>query len=145
MMGNETSPVATTYIARQRENDYSTVQQRFGNGGTMHTGGGDYADEFSESPELESFVAMEMRSSGIDGVSPGIGKTVSQPVIFDWKSEGSAPLLLTVLTNGDSLVHRSRIARVPYVFRKSLAPGLYYWKLENDEEMVFVGKFFVKQ
>jgi hypothetical protein len=26
-----------------------------------------------------------------------------------------------------------------------LTPGLYYWKLENDEEIVYLGKFYVEK
>ena len=57
-----------------------------------------YAHSFAELPELEGLVAEEMRSSGIDGVSPGIGSYVNQPVTFDWKSGGDVPLILSVVT-----------------------------------------------
>jgi hypothetical protein len=105
---------------------------------------GTYADNFAELAEYEGLVAAETRSTAIDEVSPKSGIDVNQPVVFDWKSEGKGPLLLSVLTNRDSLVHRIRIATLPYVFRNSLTPGLYYWKVESGEELVFVGKFFVR-
>jgi hypothetical protein len=115
-----------------------------GDSGGEDAAGTLYADNFARLPELEGLVEAETRSSSIDAAAPKAGITVSQPVIFDWKAEVNAPLLLSVLTNKDSLVHRSRIAKLPYVLRSSLAPGLYYWKLENGEEVVFVGKFFVR-
>jgi hypothetical protein len=103
-----------------------------------------YAGTFAELPELESLVATETRSAGIDVVTPAIGMVVHQPIVFNWAADGDVSLTLSVLTNKDSIVHTVRAATLPYVLRRSLTPGLYYWKLENREEVVFVGKFLVK-
>jgi hypothetical protein len=108
------------------------------------SGEGTYADNYVELPELESLVAAETRSAGIDVVSPSIGVVVHKPIVFEWKTDSDAPLMLSIMTNKDSLVHRSRIATLPYVLTSGLKRGLYYWKLENGEEVVFVGKFLVR-
>jgi hypothetical protein len=31
-----------------------------------------------------------------------------------------------------------------YVFSQKIPPGLYYWKLESKDELLFLGKFLVK-
>jgi hypothetical protein len=121
----------------------TVAQKRAGDPVTGQDAGRSFASNFDELPELEGLVAEEMRSSGIDGAYPGIGSYVNQPVTFNWKSDENEPLILSVLTNQDSLIHRSRIAVLPHILRMSLAPGLYYWKLEGGGELVFVGKFLV--
>lgn len=139
------TPVIADADSHRTETVDTVAREKSGDSVTGQEAGRLYAGRFDELPELEGLVAEEMRSSGIDGVSPGIGTYVNQPVTFDWTSEGDEPLVLSVLTNKDSLVHRSRIAAVPYALRRSLTPGLYYWKLESGGELVFVGKFLVKE
>ena len=135
----------TSHVRFDRTEAVDTAaQKRVGDAVTRQDAGTMYANSFAELPELEGLVAEEMRSPGIDGVSPDIGSYVNQPVIFDWKSGGNVPVMLSVLTNRDSLVYRSRIGRLPHVLQRSLAPGLYYWKLESGGELVFVGKFLVR-
>ena len=139
------TPVTSHVRSDRMESVDTTAQKTSENTVTGQDAGRMYAHSFAELPELEGLVAEEMRSSGIDGVSPAIGRYVNQPVTFDWKSGGDVPVILSVLTNKDSLVHRSRIDRLPHILQRSLSPGLYYWKLESGGELVFVGKFLVKE
>ena len=97
------------------------------------------AESFASEPELESLVNFQSRSSGIRLISPGIGAEIVGPVIFDWK--GSAPAVIEVYNNRKELQKTFAIRRPPGVLRQNLPPGVYYWKLIAEEELMFVGKF----
>lgn len=139
-----TTPVTSHVSSDRMESVDTAARKKSENTVSGQDAGRMYGNSFAELPELEGLVAEVMRSSGIDGVSPAAGRYVNQPVVFEWKSGGDMPLILSVLTNKDSLVHRSRIDRLPHILKRSLPPGLYYWKLEREGELVFVGKFLVK-
>ena len=53
-------------------------------------------------------------------------------------------LVLKILNNKGTEVYSAEAEKNEYVFKETLNPGLYYWKLEYREEMLFVGKFRVK-
>jgi hypothetical protein len=103
-----------------------------------------YARNFIESPNLEDLVGNEMRSGGIEVISPLNGAVVAHSVAFEWKGEGKGPFVLKVLTNTEK-VYASRTISEPHLtLALDLSPGLYYWKLESGGELLYVGKFFVK-
>jgi hypothetical protein len=97
------------------------------------------AEAFAPEPELEGLVNFQSRSSGITLISPEIGAEIPGPVTFDWK--GSAPAVIEVYNNRKELQKTFTIRRPPGVLRQNLSPGVYYWKLIAEEELLFVGKF----
>ncbi len=101
------------------------------------------AANFEPSSNLEDLVQNEFRSTSIEALSPVVGKVVSQPITFKWKNyEGQ--ITLKVLTNKEINIFTSSTEASSLTMKKSLSPGLYYWKLETEDELLFVGKFIVK-
>lgn len=100
------------------------------------------ADNFSPSVHLEDLVQTVFRSAAIDVITPTIGEVVHQPVQFTWNIAASS-LTLKIVSNHEKTLLSTQVQSHSYVMKKKLSPGLYYWKLETDTELLFVGKFVV--
>ncbi len=101
-----------------------------------------YAANFTPLPELEDMVGNTFRSSEVEVTSPNNGATYAGDIRFDWKSPG--PLTLVVMDNRGKNVLERRVVKPPFVMEKLSRRGLYYWKLQTAEELVYVGKFVVR-
>jgi hypothetical protein len=101
------------------------------------------ADNFSASPNLEGMLRTEFRSPAVEVFSPSIGERVRPPITFRWRGNGH-PMKLKVLTNKEVTILTAIVLSDSFRSEKQYHEGLYYWKLEANEEMIFLGKFFVK-
>ncbi len=101
------------------------------------------AANFEPSANLDDLTVAEFRSSAIEVISPATGDVVTTPITFRWK-ETDSPVTIRILTNKEKTLATSVVEDNTFVLSKSLAPGLYYWKLESNEELLFVGKFFIR-
>ena len=101
------------------------------------------AESFSPSPNLDDLVQTEFRSATIEVISPENGAIVHSPISFRWSPYGK-PLKIKILTNREITIQTSIVQKNTFVTTKTFSPGLYYWKLETEDELLFVGKFFVK-
>lgn len=108
-----------------------------------------YAANFAPSLRLESLAGQAQRSSdlSVSIFSPLLGENLHGEVLFRWqitRGEESiaVPLDLKILNNHESVVHNVRTEAQEYRLREQLAPGVYYWTLEYEGEMLYLGKFF---
>lgn len=101
------------------------------------------ATNFDQSPNLDDLVQSEFRSETIEVISPAIGDVVAPPITFRWKNV-SKPLTITILSNKELVLARSSVKGSSFTTNRKFAPGLYYWKLETETELLFVGKFLVR-
>lgn len=101
------------------------------------------ADHFSISPNLDDLVNSEFRSEMIEVLAPEIEAIVQPPITFQWK-QYPRPVILKVLNNKDITVLTSSVKGNKFVTSKIFPEGLYYWKLEDNGELLYVGKFFVR-
>lgn len=92
-------------------------------------------------PDMEGLVNAETRSSGVTVLSPHVGAALQGTITFNWKGAGAATV--EVYNNRKELQERISPQAPPSVLRRSLAPGLYYWKLTAEDELLFVGKFTI--
>ncbi len=107
-------------------------------------GGTALAAAYEESSDLEDLIGTERRSEGISVQEPAIGQSISGPVTFRWQTNLGAPVTLLVYTNREALLERAEVSRTPYTLKTSLSPGLYYWKLVADGDLLYVGKFLAR-
>lgn len=114
--------------------------------------GEDYAANFAPSPRLESLAGQTQRSSDLSVriISPQLGENLHGEVLFRWqitRDERSIalPLDLKILNNHESVIHSARTEAQEYRLREQLAPGLYYWTLEYERELLCLGTFFAKK
>jgi hypothetical protein len=103
-----------------------------------------FADNFFESPNLENLVNSVSRSESPIVVSPKNNAVESQNIIFEWKLQEAGWVSVTLLSNKEDVLRNIRLKHSKFFFSEKLNPGLYYWKLEREGELLYVGKFFVK-
>ena len=94
---------------------------------------------------LENFIERTLRSaSDVSILSPGMGDTISMPFTFKWEGEKRGKgCTLTIVDNKNGEVWTKTTSASEVVLKNKLEPGLYYLKLEVNEKLVRVGKFFV--
>ena len=103
-----------------------------------------FADNFSESPNLENLVNSASRSELPLIVSPKNNAVVSQKILFEWKMQEVGLVSVTILSNREEVLKNIRLKQSKFLFSVKLNPGLYYWKLQRKDELLYVGEFFVK-
>lgn len=111
-----------------------------------------YAANFSEIPHLESKLGQALRSSefSLSIISPEIGENFAGNIDFRWEIKKdeqafSGPLVLKILNNREITVRAATVENGRYTCKEKLAPGVYYWTLEEQGEMLYLGKFFVNK
>ena len=99
-----------------------------------------FAERFKPTPYLEGMLALNTRGEELLVVSPEPGSRQVGVVRFRWKGR-TGRVTLVILNNRGKPVVTAHPSGQEYVLRRKLPPGLYYWKLETDEELLYVGKF----
>lgn len=103
-----------------------------------------FADNFSASPNLENLVNANSRSLSIQVESPLNGEKLKDKILFRWKVIGDDPVVLKILSNKEKTLQTVTVRGSRYEFFRKMPPGLYYWKLENRDELLYLGKFLVE-
>lgn len=87
-------------------------------------------------------------------ISPEIGERISSGRInFNFKIKRNIPLELKVLNNSEEIIYSSLIDQNTYpeinitISQRTIKnSGLYYWRIEDEREVYYVGKFyFIKE
>lgn len=136
-----TTPVLVekeTPIQMEQKQEQKTTQET-----TVKKTNRDFAANFVESPNMEDLVQTQFRSISVEVITPKAGDIVKQPVVFRWKGMNE-PLMLKILSNKERVIASAQSLTDSYTAAKTLPPGLYYWKLETKDELVYAGKFLVK-
>ena len=101
-------------------------------------------DNFSISINLENLINSQSRSLSTYVISPVNGESLKDTIAFRWKADINDPITLKILTNKEETVESVIVRHSPYFFTRKISPGLYYWKLESKDELLYLGKFRVK-
>lgn len=103
------------------------------------------AANFTPNESLEGLVGAVTRSQGLSGVAPANGAVlnIGETVVFSWQTTIEEPLSLRLLNNREEEVFSRPADGNRLSSPVALEPGLYYWKLETREDLLYVGKFFV--
>ncbi|MGA7161155.1 MAG: hypothetical protein WBZ48_09135 [Bacteroidota bacterium] len=102
------------------------------------------ADNFSESANLEDLVNSTSRSASFIVISPKNGVVMNQRITFEWKAQEVKSVTVKILSNKESLLRSFKLGGSKLLLAGKFNPGLYYWKVESKDELLYVGKFFVK-
>jgi hypothetical protein len=104
----------------------------------------EFAANFTPQADLEDLVASTVRSEEIAVTVPANGAVTGPLPKFSWKSGQREGVRIVVMDNRGRTVATARVKNPAYIPGRPLGPGLYYWKLENDEETLYLGTFLVK-
>lgn len=102
------------------------------------------ADNFSPYPGLEDMVNVHFRSSALQVTSPLGDQGAGKSILFAWNPGTAGKVMLKILDNKGEEVFSASTENNSCRFGGNLKPGLYYWKLESDDELLHVGKFAVR-
>lgn len=102
---------------------------------------------FRVNPNLESMLDTHYRSAGIQIISPVNNSTFNagNDINFAWKPAPQGSVTLKIINNKNEVAYDYKVSGGEFVFNQKLAPGLYYWKLENQKDLLCIGKFLVKK
>ncbi|KAA3633187.1 MAG: hypothetical protein DWQ02_13545 [Bacteroidetes bacterium] len=106
-----------------------------------------YAANFSPSDDYEALIGTTVRSAAVTDIAPKAGSHFNRQEIitFSWDLEKSDLFYVTILNNREEIIIRQEINGSEFSTSKLTTPGLYYWKLENDAEILYVGKILIDQ
>jgi len=102
-----------------------------------------YAANFTPSSNLEDLIDSELRAASLEMLAPKNGSEVQDEIVFKWRGEPLEGLQLKILNNREEALFNFPAPDGQLIFSEKLRPGLYYWKLETEEELLHVGKFYV--
>lgn len=106
------------------------------------------SEHFTEFPALESAVNEITRDNDLTIIhTPEVGEIISQDrfVKFEWKTSKYALNKIKIINNkGEEIYSSKMLSSNSYLLNRKLSPGLYYWKLEEEDEVIYVGKFIIK-
>lgn len=108
------------------------------------------AANYVENEHLESLVGQTRRSVGLEVkvTSPNINQHFNDRVYFKvdliaGQNTVSDSLVLNILSNSNEVVYSIKLEDLDYTVKEQLEPGLYYWELIFQDDMIYFGKFFV--
>jgi hypothetical protein len=105
------------------------------------------ASNMHESRMFENLLASSLRISDIEVITPLLKHqfTGKQPIIFKFNGDLSVPVDLIIYNNREKMIFEKHDISVnSYNLDMKLSSGLYYWKLVRNDDLLYVGKFFVK-
>jgi len=98
---------------------------------------------FQTLPYLEEMLADVSRSEMVTVFSPEIGQKYHGHLLFQWDGTGEEKIYIKILNNQGDEIEYLESNKGEIQFNKKLNTGLYYWKLESEDDLLFVGKFLV--
>lgn len=97
----------------------------------------------------ERLNARRKGSSGIHLTSPVSGSNcVQDKIVFLWEGKVAHKLFLGLINNRNEEVFYQEISSNRFSLSAkshSLTPGLYYWVLETEDEVLNMGKFYFQK
>jgi|GEM_PF-3287793 len=104
-----------------------------------------YAMNYTESPYLESYIG-ETRSVSFEIINPGRSARFkhNESVGFNWYTNTNEAITLIILNNNEEEIFNGRIESLPFILEQILLPGLYYWKVETEDDLLYFDKFYVE-
>lgn len=104
------------------------------------------AGNFTPSDNLESLIGEIVRSDNLEIISPNENISVrpGEQINFSWSTSLEEALFLIIVDNEENEIQEIEIDSSNYTYIVNQEPGLYYWKLESEEDLLYVGKFKVE-
>lgn len=105
-----------------------------------------YAANFVPSESMESLLGDQLRSTGLELVSPASEKVQNWKagIDFQWSGIAEAGLSLQLENNRGDRLYEQPVAELKHTMRIELEPGIYYWRLESEEDLLLVGRLVLE-
>jgi hypothetical protein len=112
---------------------------------------GSYADNFQPSARLDNLIEQTYQSPQLLAtVSPPNDANFENEILFQWEFQEdggkyAGPLEMIILNNKEDDLFRFTVKNDHFRFDEKLPPGVYYWALLTEEEMAYLGRFYVRK
>lgn len=105
---------------------------------------------FNENKHWEQRLSEKLRSTNeVRMKSPLFGTNYqSDQIAFEWENGHSDKMFLGLMSNENKEVFYKEVSGSKKVIDTkeiALKPGLYYWVLESEDDILAVGKFYYKK
>lgn len=100
--------------------------------------------EFKTSPFYENLLNQNLRASTISNVFPKNGASVKKGDFLSWQSQTEKEWIVKIYNYKEFKVAEYHSNENRVKLSKPLSPGIYYWRLEDENELLYLGKFVVK-
>lgn len=104
---------------------------------------------FEPNPYIEEWITDNLRSeNNIDTIiSPLMNDTLSGKINFKWRMIDEGEVFLKIITNNEEIIFssdqmNSKLNEVEVNEEIFNSSGLYYWRLEDENEVLYIGKFY---
>lgn len=101
------------------------------------------AENFLPNPAMEAMVDDIYRSGEISIHSPEYQLQLGQKINFHWETTEKGDYTVVILDNTGNEIQRESTQLELLTINPTWPAGLYYWKLLNADDLLFVGKFQV--
>lgn len=107
------------------------------------------AANFEKSPAFESLMRQTYQSNlFVSEVYPDNEQSFEGAIEFRWQLQEdyavkAGKIELQIMNNKEQQLHTYQTTDNRFVFDEKLAPGLYYWALLSEKEMIYLGRFYV--
>jgi hypothetical protein len=135
----DTSPGEKKAVVDQGIKNVSEIKANVGKRKNGHSA----VSRYRVNPNLENMIGSQVRSGLFEVLGPENGSVIKDPIRFSWKKPLLSPHTLKIVNNKNQVLYTYPVQGSWFDFNETLAPGLYYWKLENQNELLYVGKFFI--
>jgi len=109
-----------------------------------------YAENFQPSSRLDNLIRQTYQSPTLfSQVEPANDSNFADEISFRWElpeeQKYAGAFELRILNNKEEEIYRFKAEQQRFHFDKKLAPGLYYWALLTENEMAYLGRFYVRR
>lgn len=105
-----------------------------------------YAANFVPSESMELLLADQLRSSGVQLVSPSSEKVADwkSGIYFQWTGTAQDGLSLQLENNRGERLYEQPVEALTHTVKLELEPGIYYWRLESEEDLLMLGRLVLE-
>ena len=105
-----------------------------------------YAANFVPSESMELLLADQLRSTGLEVVEP-VNESVKNwknGIDFRWTGIEEVGLSIQLENNRGEQLYEQTIEGLAHKVELDLEPGIYYWRLESEEDLLMVGRLVLE-
>ena len=103
-----------------------------------------FAANYVPNEELESMIGTTFRSDNFKIKKPGNHAVFKKDAIIVFEWENNISLNLSILNNEEEEQIVESVSGVQFELSSKLDPGIYYWKLETEDDLLHLGKFIIE-
>lgn len=101
-----------------------------------------YASNFVPSEQMEALLTDAVRGDDLELIRPKQKAVfqVQENILFEWAGTNEEALFLQIENNKGEKVYQTPLSNLQFNFQADLPPGLYYWRLESEEDLLMLGR-----